>query len=111
MVDPATKAPLAGLYAGGWIKRGPSGVIGTNKPDAVETADAMLADVAAGTHLNPEHPSPEAAEALIKERQPCYFTYADWQLLDAHELKQGAERGRPRVKLTCVEEMKAALGR
>ncbi len=111
VVDPATRAPIMGLYTGGWIKRGPSGVIGTNKPCAVETAEAMLADLAAGRLAAPAHPSPEAAERFIRSRQPHYFTYADWQKLDQHEVSRGAEAGRPRVKLTRILDMVKALGR
>src|SRR5690606_22099235 len=79
VLDPATKQPLAGVYAGGWIKRGPSGVIGTNKACSVETVGCMLEDVRAGRLLAPEAPGADAAEALVRERQPHYFTFADWQ--------------------------------
>jgi ferredoxin/flavodoxin---NADP+ reductase len=102
--------PLTGLYVAGWIKRGPTGVIGTNKPDAQETAAAMVEDALRGDAFEPSKPTPEAAEALITARQPCVFTYADWRRLDAHETSLGAALGRPRVKLTCVEDMLEALG-
>src|SRR5574341_1780566 len=61
VVDPQTKQPLAGEYAAGWIKRGPSGVIGTNKPDAAETVLGMLEDLAQGAVLQPAHPGAAAA--------------------------------------------------
>ena len=111
VLDPATKRPLTGLYVAGWIKRGPSGVIGTNKPDAVETIALAFADTEAGAHWNPSAPARAAVEALILERQPMAVTYADWQRLDALECSYGKECGRPRVKFTTVAEMLTALGR
>jgi ferredoxin/flavodoxin---NADP+ reductase len=109
VIDPDTQQPLTGLYTAGWIKRGASGVIGTNKPDAAETVEFMFDDVAAGTVLQPEAPSLEAALALVAERQPHYFTYEDWLRLDEIEVQRGEALGRPRVKFTDVEEMLAAL--
>jgi ferredoxin--NADP+ reductase len=111
VIDPATGAPRRGEYAAGWIKRGPSGVIGTNKPDAAETVAAMVEDLQAGHVLAPAHPAPEAAEALLRQRQPRLLTYADWRRLDAIEVARGKPAGRPRVKLTRVAEMLEALGR
>jgi len=106
-----TREPIVGEYTGGWIKRGPSGVIGTNKPDALETVKHMLADVAAGKTLCPDQPAPAAAAALVTDRQPAYFTYEDWLRLDAIEIARGKAEGRPRVKFTSVADMLAALGR
>lgn len=111
VLNPDTEQPIAGQYTAGWIKRGPSGVIGTNKPDALETVQAMLEDVSAGHTLQPAQPDPAAAEALIRQRQPRFFTYADWQQLNEIEIARGKATGRPRVKFTRVEEMLAALGR
>ncbi|UCF39528.1 MAG: FAD-dependent oxidoreductase [Gemmatimonadota bacterium] len=103
--------PLPGLYASGWIKRGPSGVIGTNKPCAAETVEAMVRDVAGGAVPLPAQPDPAAAEALLRERQPRTVSFEEWRLLDAVELERGKAQGRPRVKLTSVDEMLAALGK
>jgi ferredoxin--NADP+ reductase len=111
VIDPTNQLPLTGLYTAGWIKRGPSGVIGTNKPDSVETANCMLEDAAAGKTLEPAHADAASAEKLIRERQPQFFSFADWQKLDKIETERGAAQGRPRVKFTCVEEMLRALGR
>ncbi len=111
VVDPATRAPIVGEYTAGWIKRGPTGVIGTNKPDAVETVAGMLEDAAEGRRLRPARPDAAAAEAFLRGRQPRLVTYADWKRLDAIETARGREQGRPRVKLTRVDEMLAALGR
>jgi len=109
--DPDSGAPLPGEYVVGWIKRGPSGVIGTNKKDAQETVDAILADLAAndGQPPTPPHvpadPDPEMIERLLRERQPRLVTYEGWEAIDRHERSRGEEAGRPRVKLTSIEEM------
>jgi ferredoxin--NADP+ reductase len=105
VVDPSTGSQLPGEYVVGWIKRGPSGVIGTNKKDAQETVDAILADLEAGTHLAPESPDGEAAEAMIRACRPDLVTYAGWSEIDRHERALGAAAGRPRVKLTRIDEM------
>jgi len=111
VLDPETKDPVVGLYATGWIKRGPSGVIGTNKPDSVETVASMLEDVARGAHWQPSRTDPQAAAALVQLRQPLFVTYDDWRRLDALELANGKTSGRPRLKYTSVDDMLAALGR
>ena len=111
VIDPDTKRPVTGVYATGWIKRGPSGVIGTNKPDSVETVTSMLEDVASGAHWAPSHPEAAAAGDLVQMRQPLAVTYADWKRLDALELENGKACGRPRLKFTTTDEMLAALGR
>lgn len=103
------QGPVAGLYASGWIKRGPTGVIGTNKPDAVETVERMLEDLEAGAILDPDRPGVAEAERLVRERQPDYVSYDDWLRLDDIETARGKESGRPRVKLTRTEDMLAAL--
>jgi ferredoxin--NADP+ reductase len=100
---------LPGIYVTGWIKRGPSGVIGTNKPCAVETVDALLGDAERGATLHPADPDPAAADALVRARQPACVTYPDWLRLDELEVARGKAEGRPRVKYTTVEEMVGAL--
>ncbi|MCA9977343.1 MAG: hypothetical protein KC413_16405, partial [Anaerolineales bacterium] len=110
-IHPDTKEPVTGEYTAGWVKRGPSGVIGTNKPDSVATVDLMMADLQNGRYLHPTHPEAEAIASLIAERQPQFFSYADWQKLDELETAKGAELGRPRLKFTCVEDMLAAVGK
>lgn len=109
--DPETGSNVPGEYVGGWIKRGPSGVIGTNKPDASETVEAMFEDLVLGRTLIPLEPDPAAIEKLLCDRRHSVFTYSDWQAIDAMETKRGLGFGRPRIKLTSVEEMLAALGR
>ena len=111
VIDPESKRPVSGVYVAGWIKRGPSGVIGTNKPDAVETVNSMVADLAQGAHWQPAEPDPRAIEGLVLARQPFAVTYADWRTLDALECSNGQACGRPRVKFATVDEMLSALGR
>lgn len=94
-----------GEYVVGWIKRGPSGVIGTNKKDARETVDAILADLAAGALPAPASPDPRIVEELLYERRPDLVTYEGWSEIDRHERGLGEPHGRPRVKLTRIEEM------
>lgn len=111
VLNPDSKEPVLGEYTAGWIKRGPSGVIGTNKPDAAETAECMLEDLAAGKVLSPAHPDLEAAARLIQQKQPKYVSYEDWLKLDELETAAGEAQGRPRVKFTKVADMLAALGK
>jgi ferredoxin--NADP+ reductase len=111
VLNPDTHQPVVGEYCAGWIKRGPSGVIGTNKPDALETVQGMMEDLANGQTLQPTHPQPTAAEELIRQRQPRYVSFAGWLRLNKIEVACGQETGRPRVKFTRVEDMLAALER
>jgi ferredoxin--NADP+ reductase len=111
VLDPDTRQPVVGEYAAGWIKRGPTGVIGTNKPDAAQTVECMREDLAAGRILKPEEPEASAADRLIRGRQPRCVSYKDWLKLNQIEVARGRATGRPRVKFTRVEDMLAALGR
>ena len=99
--------PVTGVYCTGWIKRGPSGVIGTNKKCGVETADALLEDLHAGRLNAPADPSAAAVERLIADHRPEAVEYAHWQDIDAHEQERGAPHGRPRIKLCSWEELLA----
>jgi ferredoxin/flavodoxin---NADP+ reductase len=94
-----------GEYVAGWIKRGASGVIGTNKKDARETVDRLLEDHAAGHLLAPAR---DDVEALIAARAPRALAWAGWQAIDAVERSAGASAGRPRVKLAAWETLRAA---
>jgi ferredoxin/flavodoxin---NADP+ reductase len=111
VVEPETQRPRLGEYTAGWIKRGPSGVIGTNKPDAVETVEHMFDDLQAGRTLQPSQPQAMAVEQFVRQRQPHYFSYSDWLRLDELEIARGAELNRPRLKFTSVAQMLAALGK
>jgi len=100
--------PLAGEYAVGWIKRGPSGVIGTNKKDAAETVAHVLADAAAGA-LNQPPAGGDAEEiaSWLATSVTGLVTWEGWNAIDAHEQRSGKPQGRPRVKLVRVPEMVA----
>jgi ferredoxin--NADP+ reductase len=98
-------APLRGEYVAGWIKRGPTGIIGTNKRDAQETVDHLLEDLDAGGLLEPARPEREALEELLAERLPDHVTYAGWEAIDRVEKAAGEPHGRPRVKLCSFEEL------
>jgi ferredoxin--NADP+ reductase len=110
VTDAESGEQLPGEYVVGWIKRGPSGVIGTNKKDAQETVNAILADLTATNGASssqhvPERPDADAVEELLAERQPSLVTYAGWEAIDRHERALGEAAGRPRVKVTSIEEM------
>jgi ferredoxin--NADP+ reductase len=107
ILDPADGAPLRGEYVVGWIKRGPSGVIGTNKKDAQETVDAIFADASRGEEgLNtPDSSDAAAVERMLRARQPDLITEEGWAAIDRHERALGEPAGRPRVKLTRIDEM------
>ena len=91
------------VYTAGWIKRGPSGVIGTNKKDAAETCERLLEDAAAGL-LEAEGGE---LEELLRGRGLDFVEYAGWQAIDEHERGLGVPRGRPRVKLTSWDDLLA----
>lgn len=109
LVSPDSDTPLTGCYVSGWIKRGPSGVIGTNRPDSVETVDTLLEDFAAGKLLNPVSPSRSAIEALLHERGIKYVSFEDWLRLDALEQSRGQALQRPRLKFSEINDMLSAL--
>ena len=106
----AAGVPQPGLYTAGWIKRGPSGVIGTNKTCAQETVACMVEDLAAGNILAPLAPQLDAIERLIATRQPSMVSYAQWQKIDAAEIASGEAQQRPRVKFTRIADMLGAAG-
>jgi ferredoxin--NADP+ reductase len=99
-------APLPGVYCAGWIKRGPTGVIGTNKKDANETVQLLLEDAAAGTLPRPAEPGDLAL--VLAERGGDPVLYAGWEEIDRVEKAAGEPHGRPRVKLCSWEDLLAA---
>jgi ferredoxin--NADP+ reductase len=99
-----------GLYVAGWIKRGPSGVIGTNKKDAGETVELLLEDAAAG-HLPRTDATAADVDALLDERDVRRVLYTGWQSIDEVERSAGEPLGRPRVKLCTWDELLAASER
>jgi ferredoxin--NADP+ reductase len=108
LTAPGAATTLPGVYVAGWIKRGPSGVIGTNKPCAVESAELLLADREAGMLPAPRGER-EALDRLLAGRGVRVVSFADWQALDRLELELGKAAGRPRLKFTRVDEMLEAL--
>ena len=111
ILDEPGGAVRQGRYVAGWIKRGPQGVIGTNKADAAETVGAMLEDLAAARLPRPAEPTAVAAEATIRQLAERVITWGDWQTIDQQERSAGAAAGRPRRKFTSVAEMLATLER
>jgi ferredoxin--NADP+ reductase len=103
--------PVPGVYCAGWIKRGPTGVIGTNKKDATETVEALLEDARAGRVSAAAGATAEAVDSLLRERGVEVVMYSGWELIDRLECARGAPHGRPRVKLARWDELlKAARG-
>jgi ferredoxin/flavodoxin---NADP+ reductase len=96
--------PLPGVYTVGWIKRGPTGILGTNKRDADETVAALVEDLAAGTLAGATAPR-EAIDALLAERRPDLVSGDGWRTIAGQELERGRAEGRPRVKLASRAEL------
>ena len=96
--------PAFGVYCAGWIKRGPSGVIGTNKHCARDTVNKMLEDFSAGK-LDAAAEGGETIEQLLSQRNVVVVDYDAWRRLNAHECELGYAQQRPRVKITSIEDM------
>jgi ferredoxin--NADP+ reductase len=95
--------PVPGAYVTGWIKRGPTGVIGTNKSDAAETVQAVLADLPALPA--PAHPEPQALRAALAAHGLHPVDWTGWLRLDAEEVRRGGLRAAERVKVADMAEM------
>jgi ferredoxin/flavodoxin---NADP+ reductase len=104
VTDPQSGRAVPGVYTAGWIKRGPSGVIGTNKKCAHETVGLLLEDLAAG-RLPERSKAGGALSRLLAARQPELVDYQAWEAIDVHERGLGEPQGRPRVKLTRLDEL------
>ena len=102
---------VAQSYCAGWIKRGPTGIIGTNKKDATETVAQLLEDVQAGRVAHREEATPDAVEALLAERDIRAVMYPGWASIDELERAAGEKLGRPRVKLRTWDELLEAAER
>jgi ferredoxin--NADP+ reductase len=98
-------------YCAGWIKRGPTGIIGTNKKDATDTVARLLEDVEAGRITHDPEATPDAVEALLAERGVRAVIYSGWASIDELERAAGEKLGRPRVKLRTWDELLEAAGR
>jgi ferredoxin--NADP+ reductase len=104
VTDPESGEPIPGLYTAGWVKRGPSGIIGTNKKCANDTIAELARDHADGKLPTPPEHDDDIA-TLVAERAPDHVDYAGWQRIDQHEQALGEPQGRPRVKLVDIDEM------
>ncbi|MFQ5889784.1 MAG: FAD-dependent oxidoreductase [Gemmatimonadota bacterium] len=96
-------AVIPGLYATGWIKRGPTGLIGTNRADSVATVKSLLADLPALD--SGAKPGADGLNVLRAGDGPRVVSYSDWLVIDQAEIRRGAAKGKPREKFTRVEEM------
>jgi ferredoxin/flavodoxin---NADP+ reductase len=96
---------VAQSYCAGWIKRGPTGIIGTNKKDATETVAQLLDDVDEGRLSHREEVTAEPVEAFLAERGVRAVMYPGWTSIDEHERASGERLGRPRVKLRTWGEL------
>jgi ferredoxin--NADP+ reductase len=106
VVDPGSGRPVPGAYVAGWIKRGPTGFIGTNKSCSLQTVQALVADFNAGRLTDPAA-APGALDELVRGRQPDVVDSAGWRAIDAAEIERGGHDGRPRNKFTDVAGMLA----
>jgi ferredoxin/flavodoxin---NADP+ reductase len=104
-VQAADGGALPGVYAVGWIKRGPTGILGTNKRDAEETVTCLVEDLAAAALPRPANVDREQIDALLAERTPDLVTVEGWRAIARHELESGRRARRPRVKLASREEL------
>jgi ferredoxin--NADP+ reductase len=104
----ADGTPLRGVYCAGWIKRGPSGVIGTNKKDATETVERLIADAAGGALDHRE--GAQTIDALLADRGIPVVTQGGWEAIDTAEKTAGEPHGRPRIKLAEWDELLDAAG-
>ncbi len=107
VVDPDSGRPVPGTYVAGWIKRGPTGFIGTNKSCSLQTVQALVADFNDGKLTDPVG-KPDALDGLVHARAPDVVDSAGWGAIDAAEIERGADEGRPRNKFTAIAEMLAA---
>jgi ferredoxin--NADP+ reductase len=108
VLDATGGNPVPGLYAVGWIKRGPSGIIGTNKPDSIESMNSLITDFQ-GKNLPTPAEDKYFVRHLLDQRGIAWVSFSDWQTLDALELKHGENINRPRLKFTDVTAMRHAL--
>ena len=97
------------VYVAGWIKRGPSGVVGTNKPDAIEPVGLMLEDLQSTEIKDPINGGLGAVPDLLRARGVRFVSFDDWKYLNEMEVQAGKKVGKPREKMTTVTEMISAL--
>ena len=104
----ADGAPLPGVYCAGWIKRGPTGVIGTNKKDATETVERLVEDAREGRIGHGADAG--VVDALLADRGVRVVSQEGWEAIDLSERSAGEPHGRPRVKLAEWDALLAAAG-
>ncbi|RDI24863.1 ferredoxin--NADP+ reductase [Rhodococcus sp. AG1013] len=104
VIDPETGTPIPGVYVAGWIKRGPTGVIGTNKHCSAATVEMLVSDFSAGLLGQPGSDREQLGE-LIGGRQPDVIDFQGWQRIDKKERALGAESGRSRTKIVDLAAM------
>lgn len=92
-------------YVVGWIKRGPTGVIGSNKSDSQETVDTLVSDLSGAQLADVDADHSEKLVEWLLERQPKLITDDHWKLINDYERSAGEPHGRPRVKLTSVADL------
>lgn len=107
VLDKSTGRHVSGHYCAGWIKRGATGVVGTNKVDAAETVEAILKDFSAGILDDPPVQSQDIAE-VVANRVPGHVDKSGWLKINAAEKQAGSAAGRPRIKLVTIEDLLAA---
>ena len=107
VLDSPGGEPIPGLFTAGWIKRGPSGVIGTNRSCAAETVRELLSDLEDGRLTAPESPDPQSVRDLLAERGVEAVDGRAWEAIDARERGLGEAGGRERTKLANREAMLA----
>jgi ferredoxin--NADP+ reductase len=93
-----------GLYTAGWIKRGPSGIIGTNRADSVATVQSLLQDLDK-LNIGAARGGADAATRLLNDKGVRYITFEDWGKIDRSEIARGQPKAKPREKYTRVSEM------
>jgi ferredoxin--NADP+ reductase len=100
--------PVPQLYVAGWIKRGPTGIIGTNRADSVATVQSLLDDIAALKSLG-QRSGAEETSRLLHERGIRYVSFSDWAKINHSEIERGQPKGKPREKYTRIQEMLGLL--
>lgn len=106
ITDNGTVVP--GLYVSGWIKRGPTGIIGTNRADSVATVQALTEDIS-NIDINLDKSGADGARVILDQRGIRYVSFSDWKKIDQNEIDRGIPRGKPREKYTYRHEMLAVL--
>ena len=100
---------VPGLYTAGWIKRGPTGIIGTNRADSVATVSSLLEDIKKLNTIEPKSGA-EGACKILRERGIRYVSFSEWKKIDTSEIERGAPKNKPREKYTRTDEMLELLG-